>query len=121
MRIMPLILAVVAGALTVRGAEPLRLSIWGDQAPLGDGNFEKVEVPITVHLPPQSNATGIAVVICPGGGYATKVLEGEGHGIARWLNVHGIAGVVLDYRLPQGNYHRPVMDAQRAIRFVRAH
>ena len=101
--------------------EPLRLSIWADEAPLGDGKSEQVRVPITVHLPDSAVATGTAMVICPGGGYGGRVVEGEGHGIARWLNAHGIAGVVLEYRLPAGNYHRPMLDAQRAIRVVRSH
>ena len=108
-------------AMAANGAEPLRFSIWGEEAPLGDGKFEKVEVPITVHRTDLAKAKGLAVVICPGGGYGGKVVEGEGHGIARWLNAQGITGVVLEYRLPQGNYHRPLLDAQRAIRFVRAH
>lgn len=102
-------------------AEPLRLSIWTDEASLGGGKSEKVKVPITVHLPQPELATGTAIVICPGGGYGGRVVEGEGHGIARWLNSHGIAGVVLEYRLPGGNYHRPMLDAQRAMRVVRSH
>ena len=102
-------------------AEPLRLSIWTDEASLGEGKSEKVKVPITVHLPQPELATGTAIVICPGGGYGGRVVEGEGHGIARWLNSHGIAGVVLEYRLPGGNYHRPMLDAQRAMRVVRSH
>ena len=102
-------------------AEPLRLTLWLDEAPLGEGKSEKVKVPITVHLPAPEKATGTAMVICPGGGYGGRVVEGEGHGIARWLNAHGIAGVVLEYRLPAGNYHRPMLDAQRAIRVVRSH
>ncbi len=106
---------------SVSAAEPLRLSIWPDEAPLGEGKSEKVKVPITVHLPEASKATGAAMVICPGGGYGGRVVEGEGHGIARWLNAHGIAGVVLEYRLPAGNYHRPLLDVQRAIRVVRSH
>jgi acetyl esterase/lipase len=101
-------------------AEPLRLSLWPGDAPLGNEKSEQVEVPVTVHLPEPGHATGTALVICPGGGYSMKVVEGEGHGIARWLNEHGIAGVVLEYRLPAGNYHRPLLDAQRAIRLVRA-
>ena len=121
MKTTTLFLAMLTLGLTMNAAEPLRLPIWGEQAPMGDGKFEQAKVTITVHLPDPSKATGMAVVICPGGGYGGKVLEGEGHGIARWLNRNGIAGVVLDYRLPQGNYHRPVMDAQRAIRFVRSH
>lgn len=101
--------------------EPLRLSLWPGEAPLGAGNSEPIQVPITVHLPEPGLTTGTAVVICPGGGYGGRVVEGEGHGIARWLNAHGIAGVVLEYRLPAGNYHRPMLDAQRAIRVVRSH
>jgi acetyl esterase/lipase len=89
-------------------------------APLGDGRFEGVQVELFAHLPDADKANGAAVIICPGGGYGGKVLEGEGHGIARWLNQHGIAGFVLDYRLPRGNHHRPVSDAQRAIRYARA-
>ena len=118
-----LILCAVFAGLTAssQAAEPLRLSIWPDEAPLGDGKSEKVKVPITVHLPEADKATGAAMVICPGGGYGGRVVEGEGHGIARWLNAHGIAGVVLEYRLPAGNYHRPLLDAQRAIRVVRSH
>jgi acetyl esterase/lipase len=101
--------------------EPLRLSLWPeDRAPIGEGQFEKADVPITVHLPESSLANRATVVICPGGGYGGRVVEGEGHGIARWLKAHGVAGVVLEYRLPQGNYHRPLLDAQRAIRIVRS-
>lgn len=100
---------------------PLTVSLWPDGAPLGNGTSEKVEVPITVHLPGPGGVIGAAFVICPGGGYGGRVMEGEGHGIARWLNAHGIAGVVLAYRLPSGNYHRPMLDAQRVIRVVRAH
>ena len=99
---------------------PLRVSIWPGEAPLADAKSEKVEVPITVHLPLADRANGAAFVICPGGGYGGKVVEGEGHGIARWLNSNGIAGIVLEYRLPAGHYHRPMLDAQRALRVVRA-
>lgn len=115
-------LAVLAcfAAVAANGAEPLRLPIWEKDAPLADGKFEKAAPTITVHLPDPAKANGLAMVICPGGGYGTKVLGGEGHGVARWLNAQGMAGVVLDYRLPRGDYHRPLLDAQRAIRLVRA-
>ena len=117
-----ILFAVLAvSAASAVAAEPLRLTLWPDEAPLGEGKSEKVKVPITVHLPAPEKATGTAMVICPGGGYGGRVVEGEGHGIARWLNSHGIAGVVLEYRLPAGNYHRPMLDVQRAIRVVRSH
>ena len=45
---------------------------------------------------------------------------GEGHGIAKWLNGHGITGLVLEYRLPKGRSYVPLLDAQRAIRTARA-
>lgn len=106
--------------LPVPAAEPLRLSLWPDQAPVGDGKFEQTEVRLTVHLPAPEQATGVALVICPGGGYGGLVTEGEGHGIAKWLNRHGIAGAVLEYRLPKGNHRLPLLDAQRALRLVRA-
>jgi acetyl esterase/lipase len=61
------------------------------------------------------------MVICPGGGYGGLVVGGEGHGIAKWLNAHGIAGVVLEYRLPKGRPFVPLLDAQRAVRLTRAH
>lgn len=108
-------------ALGAATAAPLKMNLWPKGAPLGNGQTEAVEVPITVHLPDPSVATGTAVIICPGGGYGGKVVDGEGHGIAHWLNAHGIAGVVLEYRLPEGNYHRPMLDAQRALRVVRSH
>lgn len=120
-RALALFAAVVAWIASTLAGEPMRLSLWLDEAPLGEGKSEKVEVPITVHLPAPDLATGTAIVICPGGGYGGRVVEGEGHGIARWLNAHGIAGVVLEYRLPAGNYHRPLLDAQRALRVVRSH
>jgi acetyl esterase/lipase len=61
------------------------------------------------------------MVICPGGGYGGLVLGAEGHGIAEWLNQHGIMGVVLKYRLPRGHSMVPLLDAQRALRMTRAH
>jgi acetyl esterase/lipase len=60
-------------------------------------------------------------VICPGGGYGGLVVESEGHSIARWLGTHGIAGIVLEYRLPHGRTEVPLLDAKRAIRTVRQH
>ena len=81
---------------------PEKLSLWPDQAPVGDGKFEAATASITVHRPAPEKANGAAMVICPGGGYGGLVAGAEGHGIAKWLNQHGIAGIVLEYRLPQG-------------------
>jgi acetyl esterase/lipase len=99
-------------------AEPPRISLWNGQAPVGDGKFEAGDAWITVHRAAKPNGT--AIVICPGGGYGGLVTGAEGHGIAAWLNQHGITGVVLEYRLPAGRSFVPLLDAQRAIRTVRA-
>jgi acetyl esterase/lipase len=81
---------------------------------------------IAVFLPSKKNATGQAVVICPGGGYHILAYDWEGIDIARWLNSRGIAAFVLKYRLPGAKcnivpHQSPLMDAQRAMRLVRYH
>lgn len=97
---------------------PKRIPLWPAEAPVGDGKFEKTNAAIHVHQPDQPNGT--AMVICPGGGYGGLVMGPEGHGIAKWLNTHGITGIVLEYRLPRGRTYVPMLDAQRAMRTVRA-
>jgi acetyl esterase/lipase len=86
---------------------------------VGEGQFEAAGAFITVHRPAAEKANGAALVICPGGGYGMLVTGPEGHGIAAWLNQHGITGIVLEYRLPRGRSMVPLLDAQRAIRTVR--
>ena len=99
-------------------------------------SIENVQDPtLTVYLPAQDRATGMAVVICPGGGYQRLAIDKEGHDIARWLNTIGVAGIVLKYRLPGAANMRPALgtlaearqaarvaieDGQDAIRMVRA-
>lgn len=98
--------------------EGQRIELWNGKAPIGDGTFESAQAWITVH--PAKNPNGTAAVICPGGGYGGLVKGPEGHGIAEWLNGHGICGIVLEYRLPAGRPYVPLLDAQRALRKVRA-
>jgi acetyl esterase/lipase len=81
---------------------------------------------IAVFLPSKSNATGEAVVICPGGGYHILAYDWEGSDIARWFSSRGIAAAVLKYRLPVSKsniipHETPLMDARRAFRMVRYH
>jgi len=111
-------LAACPAFADVAALQPEKIPLWPEQAPVGNGTFEASAASIAVHRPPQPN--GAAFVICPGGGYGTLVTGAEGHGIAAWLNQHGIAGVVLEYRLPKGRAFVPLLDAQRAIRIVRS-
>jgi acetyl esterase/lipase len=100
---------------TPNGATKSLLSGGVVRSKLGD---RKDAATITVY-PAPGKANAPAVVICPGGGYAGLMTGPEGHQIAQWLNRHGIAGVVLEYRLPAGRAFVPLHDAQRAIRTVR--
>ncbi|MDN5202701.1 alpha/beta hydrolase [Fulvivirgaceae bacterium BMA10] len=89
--------------------------------------IENVQEPsLEVYLPTKKNATGKAMVICPGGGYAGLAYDWEGTDVAKWLNSLGIAAFVLKYRLPTSKSiivpeKAPLQDAQRAIRLVRYH
>jgi acetyl esterase/lipase len=105
--------------LTAEVQEPIRL--WPDGAPGALGNEEQDMPTLTPYLPEATQASGAAVVICPGGGYG-GLAQHEGHDYALWLNEHGVAGFVLKYRLGSHGYRHPAMlqDAARAVRLVRA-
>jgi acetyl esterase/lipase len=96
--------------------------LWPDGAPGALGTEEVDRPTLEVYLPPATKATGTAVVICPGGGYALLDVIHEGRETAEWLNSLGVAAFVLKYRLAP-RYHHPAMlqDAQRALRYVRTH
>ena len=111
------VVSILFAANVGRATSAEVVQLWNGRAPLGDGTHEEADTKITVHQPAKANGT--AVVICPGGGYGGLVVGPEGHGIAKWLNQHGITGVVLEYRLPKGRPYVPLLDAQRAIRTVR--
>lgn len=74
-----------------------------------------------IYLPEKSINTGLAVVICPGGGYGGVAINHEGHDFAKWLNSKGIAGIVLKYRMPNKHKQVPLEDAHQAMRYVREH
>ena len=65
---------------------------------LRDGATAEGRASISVHLP-SGGATGVGVVVAPGGGYRILASDHEGLQMARWLNRQGIAAFVLRYRL----------------------
>lgn len=73
-----------------------------------------------VYTPDREKNTGLAVIICPGGGYGLLAMKHEGELFARWLAERGITGVVLKYRLPNHHPEVPLADANRAVRWVRS-
>lgn len=100
------------------------VTIWDTSDIVRVRNVQKPD--IAVFLPSKKNSTGKAVIICPGGGYGILAYDWEGSDIAHWLNSNGIAAFVLKYRLPGSKsniepHKSPLIDAQRAMRLVRAH
>ena len=89
--------------------------------------ISRVQVPdMEVYLPDPGKATGKAVVIFPGGGYHILAYHWEGTDFAKLLRDHGIAGIVVKYRLPvsrsvTNRSQVPLADAQRAMRVCRDH
>lgn len=89
-------------------------------------NVSNVHSPsITPFLPPPQNASGVAVIIAPGGGHSKLCLGHEGYALARWFQERGIAAFVLKYRLarekdsPYSIQEHAMADMRRAIRTVR--
>src|SRR5450755_1459870 len=80
---------------------------------------------LTVFLPAKENATGAAVIICPGGGYTNLAMGYEGTEVAIRFTQSGIAAFVLKYRIPDSSTMinkevGPLQDAQRAILVLRS-
>lgn len=83
-----------------------------------------VKPSLEVYLPAKENASGAAVIICPGGSYKVIVFQGEGVATAKAFAKNGVAAFVLKYRLPNDSILAdkkigPLQDAQQAIKLVR--
>jgi len=95
--------------------------LWPGGAPLAQGTTEG-DIPKLFTYPTTGAGPHSAVIVMPGGGYTHEVMEQEGAYEARWLAAHGVAAFVLEYRLsPAYEYPAPMLDASRAIRYVRSH
>ncbi len=60
------------------------------------------------------------ILICAGGAYMARA-EYEGGIVARFFNECGFHAAVLNYRISPYRYPAALLDAQRAIRFLRCH
>lgn len=72
---------------------------------------------MTYYAPEKKTSTG-CVVIFPGGGYWGRA-EHEGKSYAEFLNKNGITAFVVDYRVHPNRFPLPLLDARRAVRYVR--
>jgi acetyl esterase/lipase len=106
-------------SLVAAAGEPTTEPLWPEGAPGALGEEAKDKPTLIIYLPEKPSGAG--VVICPGGGYGGLAMDHEGRQIGRWLNEHGIAGFICDYRHRGKGYGHPapLEDAQRAIRTVR--
>ena len=101
-----------------RGAEPEKME---------KSNVTNVHNPsLTPFFPAKEKATGVAVIIAPGGGHSKLCLGHEGYALGQWMADHGIAAFVLKYRLarePGSTYtiqDHAMTDTRRALRTVRS-
>jgi len=118
-----LIAAILFSSLILSRAEmQTPIPLWPEGAPGALGTNSNDIPTLTAYLPDATNATGAAMVICPGGGYQ-HLAPHEGNDYALWLNQHGVTCFVLKYRLGSNGYRHPAMlnDVARAVRWVRAH
>jgi acetyl esterase/lipase len=95
--------------------------LWPKGAP-GAAGDEKADRPtLSVYALEASKRNGCAIVVCPGGGYGFLADDHEGRQVAEWLNSIGVTAFVLRYRIaPRYHHPAPLLDAQRAVRTVRA-
>jgi acetyl esterase/lipase len=133
---------LLISSLAAASSDPPVIYLWPDGAPGSEGKTgdEKVQIQpagdhvisnvhkpsITVYLPSKETATGVGIVIAPGGGHSALWVDHEGHNVAKWLQEHGVAGFVLKYRLARekGSTYTiegtSLADTQRAIKLVKS-
>ncbi|MDF1811470.1 MAG: alpha/beta hydrolase [Verrucomicrobiales bacterium] len=81
---------------------------------------------IDIFLAPRDKANGTGVLVLPGGGFGKVVPDKEGSEAAQWLAEMGISTFVLRYRTNEATpekepqWQRPLQDAQRGLRIMRA-
>jgi acetyl esterase/lipase len=136
------ILPVSVIALFASAQQANEILLWPDGAPGSEGKtgLEKVRIyetgdhvisnihkpSVTAYLPDKNKATGVAVIIAPGGGHRELWIDHEGFNVAEYLKEKGIAAFVLKYRLAKdsGSTYTidkdELADMQRAIRLVKS-
>lgn len=111
-------------ALWPQGTTNINPDIPEKSKPCGK-RFFNIHNPNMVLYKPR-NTNGVAVVLCPGGGYAYVASGIEGDPVAEKLNESGLTVFVLKYRLPNTvgvcfKHPIPLSDALRALQLVRHH
>ena len=126
---------VAAGGTQAEESEPGTVRLWsgnapGEQGPVAadEATPERVtnvkEPSLTIFPAPKEKATGVGIILAPGGGYRFLSWTLEGTEIAHWFNNIGVTAFVLKYRIPTRSFDAeqklPLMDAERAVSLVRS-
>ncbi len=98
--------------------------LWPGDAPGAMGTTEQDIPTVRIGLPAPGKANGTALIVFPGGGYEILAYNAERQKLFDWFIDRGITVFWLRYRLknpkgPRYFYPAPMLDAQRAIRWVR--
>ena len=134
--------AVVLSGAALAAEPPPAIPLWPGVAPGSEGKAGKevvavsdtgeqrvssIHVPsITPYLPARDKATGVAILVIPGGGHRLLAITHEGYNVGEWLAERGIAAFVLKHRLAreEGSTYKieveSFADAQRAMRLIRS-
>ena len=100
-------------------AREREIRLWTGKAPEAKGD-DSQDIPMLYPIVPDlEEATGAAMIVCPGGGYR-YLASHEGVPVAEWLAGLGIIGFVLKYRVFPYTFPAQLYDIQRALRTVRA-
>ena len=76
------------------------------------------EIPQITWYQPQNKILDCAVVIFAGGAYGSRA-EYEGKDYGEFLAQTGITAFVVDYRVSPHRFPLPLLDARRAVRYIR--
>jgi endo-1,4-beta-xylanase len=126
----------------IASTPPPEIPLWPNGAPGSEGKPTKEDVTtsasgemrvagihnpsITPYLPTKETATGLGILVIPGGGHRLLAITHEGYNVAEWFQAHGIAAFVLKHRLarePNSTYRIDVeslADTKRAMRLIRS-
>ena len=108
--------------------------------------FDISKPTLTLYAPDKTHApTGMAIIVCPGGGFHSLSIMQEGYAVVKWLQSQGITAFLLKYRLIHAESGDPykqeiadrhnesskakrlivvdmaVADGRQAITYVRSH
>jgi hypothetical protein len=91
-------LALLTCSWNQLAAEPKTELLWPNGAPEAKGTDAKDKPTLIIWSPEKEKNCGVAIVVCPGGGYGGLAMDHEGKQIGEWLNSHGITALICDYR-----------------------